>query len=107
MRLYRAVSGKEYKDHRHNKIFRTAKNTLEAKQFFKSDIGVVEFVRDATNQAYKPPYRYILIITVDEACLKSLVIESQELDRFEAITIHEQDLLAFNKCVKFVEEIDV
>jgi hypothetical protein len=107
MILYRAVSGDEYKDYRYNKKFRTARNTLEAKQFYKSERGVVEFVKDATKQSYRPPYKYILTITMDEGCLNELDPEIQELDRFEAITIHEQDLLAFNKCVKFVEEIDV
>ena len=43
-KLYRAVSKSEYDDWKTISIFRTAKNTLEAKQFFKTMIAVKDFV---------------------------------------------------------------
>jgi hypothetical protein len=86
--------------------FRTARNTLEAKQFFRSEKGVLEFVKDATNQSYKPPYKHIFIIHMNKDCFENLNYIVQELDRFEAITVYEDDLPAFNNCVIFIDEID-
>lgn len=106
IKLYRAVSALEFEDYRSQKKFRTSKNTLEAKQFFKSEEAVKEFIKDSKKQNYNPSYKYILLVLVDKQCLENSIYEEQELDRFLAITIHEADLPLFNKCIIFVESYD-
>jgi len=104
MTLYRAVSTDEYRDFKVDRNFRTAKNTLEAKQFFKSERAVLEFVKVAIKRAYRPPYKYILFINVDSQCLEAVDLQAQDLDGYDAITIQEDDLPSFNNCVTFTTE---
>lgn len=107
MKLYRAISEDEYKDFITDEVFRTAKNTLEAKQFFKSEIAVEEFVKDAIKRRYRPPYRHILTIDVDNQCFEYINSEEQNLDGHDAVTIQEDDLPSFNNCVTFIEQQNV
>jgi hypothetical protein len=44
IKLYRAISQNEKDDFDRDQQFRTGKNTLEAKQFFKSRAAVKQFV---------------------------------------------------------------
>jgi len=77
---------------------------LEAKQFFKSEIAVQEFIRSCKSQRYFPPYKHLFTIDIDEHCLNQIPHDEQELDRFTAITISEVDLPQFNNCINFVEQ---
>lgn len=104
MKLYRTVSKAERDDYNKKEELRTAKNTLEGKQFFKSEIAVREFISSSKLQRYSPPYRYLFIIDINEECLESIDYDEQELDRFEAITILEADLPQFNNCINFIEQ---
>jgi len=104
MTLYRAVSSDEYKDFTTDFKFRTATNTLEAKQFFKSERAVREFVKIAYTSSFKPPYKFILIIEVDIHWLAAVQFESQNLDGYDAITIQLSDLSSFNNCFTFTRE---
>jgi hypothetical protein len=104
MILFRAVSTDEYKDFKIHGNFRTAKNTLEAKQFFKREKAVLEFVNVAVKRSYRPPYKYVLIIDVDNQCLEAVEFQSQNLDGHDAITIQEDDFPSFNNCITFIEE---
>lgn len=104
MKLYRAVSAAEYKDFKTDQNFRTAENTIEGKQFFKSQNAVLEYVEAAVKRGYAPPhYKYLLTITVENQCFDLINYESQILDGHEAITIQEEDLPAFNNCFTFEE----
>jgi hypothetical protein len=104
MKLYRTVSKAERDDYIHTGQLNTAKNTLEGKQFFKSDVAVREFISNSRLQRYSPPYKYLLVIDIDEESLESIDYDEQELDRFEAITIFEADLPRFNNCINFIEQ---
>jgi hypothetical protein len=99
--LYRAVSDAEYFDFQKNPLFNTAQNTLEAKQFFKSRIAIREFVASAINQNYFPPYTRLLVLTTDDILLNNVSYDSMDLDGFEAISVPEDELPAFNNCVTF------
>lgn len=50
--LYRAVSQKEKDDYDIQKCFKTGKNTLEGKQFFRSPSAVKDFVNNAILQEF-------------------------------------------------------
>ena len=102
MKLYRAVSIHEYHDFRTDERFRTADHTLEAKQFFRSIKAVQDFIQIAVERAYRPPYKYILIIDVDNQCLEAIHAVFQNLDNHDAITVLRDDLPAFNNCIIFV-----
>jgi hypothetical protein len=102
MKLYRAVSIHEYYDFKTDETFRTADYTLEAKQFFRSVKAVQEFIRIAVIRSYRPPYKYILVIDVDNQCLDSIDVEFQNLDSHDALTIRKDDLPSFNNCISFV-----
>jgi len=104
MKLYRAVSTAEYDDYWSSTTFQTTHNTLEAKQFFKSQIGVDDYSNRASLINYDPPYTYVFIIDVDESCFNRIPADHLELDRHQAVTIHETDLQTFNACINFVEE---
>ena len=104
MILYRAVSTSEFKDFKNDEKFRTAENTLEAKQFFRTEKAVLEFVRIAIKRSYRPPYKFILIIYVDNQCIQTINFEMQNLDGYDAITIQNEDLFSFNNCVTFIED---
>jgi len=104
MKLYRAISYRERQDYKKCKQFRTAKNTLEAKQFFKSETGVFEFIEDSLTGNFSPPYKYMYCIELDEECIAKIEYDEQILVGYKAITIQEQYLRNFNKCVKLAVE---
>jgi len=102
MKLYRAVSIAEYHNFKTDETFRIAAHTLEAKQFFRSLKAAQEFIRIAAERSYRPHYKYILVIDVDNQCLDALDVVFQNLDSYDAITIGKDDLPSFNNCVTFV-----
>jgi|GEM_PF-1602151 hypothetical protein len=102
MKLYRAVSIDEYQDFSTDKAFRTTNRTLEAKQFFKSEIAVREFVIAAAKRSFWPPYECILTVDIDNQCFEAVGAEGQNLDGHDAITIQEDYLTSFNNCITFV-----
>lgn len=104
MNLYRAISRAEKNDFNAHGRLRTAHNTLEGKQFFKSEIAAREFARNADERNYRPPYSFILTIEIDENCLNAIDFDTQILDGYEAVTISEDHLTAFNNCINFVNE---
>ncbi len=59
MIIYRAVSRAEQPDIKQTGRFRTARNTLEGKQFFKTQAAIAYFVSQAESLHYKPPYRFL------------------------------------------------
>ena len=65
MNLYRTVSSSEFEDYKLSKQFRVGRNILEGKQFFKTEAGVREFVKDAKKQNYLPAYAHLLIVEVE------------------------------------------
>ena len=87
----------------HFKEFRIISTTLEAKQFFKPEEAIETYLKEARKQHFHPPYKYVLIIDIDADALELIEYEEQELDMFPAITISEDNLPAFNNCIKFVE----
>jgi hypothetical protein len=101
--LFRAVSRQEKEDYDTHLIFRTGRNTLEAKQFFKTRIAVTSFVDSAMEQNYDPAYAYLLTVTVDDDQFDTTQ-RTQKLDGYEAVHIEEDDLPAFNNCVIFVKQ---
>ncbi len=105
--LFRTVSTAEWNDFKKDNSFRTSRNTLEGKQFFKSEEAVLEYIRDTRLRHYSPEYTYVLKVTLSIECLEKIPYEEQELDRFKAITIHEDYLIRFNKCIKFADEYAV
>jgi len=102
--LYRVVSRFEKEDFDSEGILRTRQNTLEAKQFFKSQEAINEFVSNSMLQLYDPPYEYLLIISVDKNSFNKIPHSNMILDGFDAISIHEDYLPRFNKCIIFVEQ---
>ncbi len=102
MRLYRAVSELEWNDYQRDNIFRTTTRTLEAKQFFKKEESVKDFVRRAIDQNYDPPYLYLITIEVTNALQNPQIIKTQILDGFEAVTIDEDDLTLFSQFTNFI-----
>jgi hypothetical protein len=105
IKLYRAISQQEKEDYYSQQMFRTGKNTLEAKQFFKSRTAIKEFVDSSVIQEYDPPYLYLLIIRVDEDCFNVTDHTDMKLDGYDAVNINEEHLLNFNNCVKFVQQV--
>lgn len=103
MVLYRAVSTAEKDDIETLKYFRTQINTLEAKQFFSSETGVVEYVIASVKRRFIPPYTHILSVSIDDQCYLHVTHQQQELDGHEAISIDQQHLPHFNKFVTFME----
>lgn len=104
MKLYRTVSKAERDDYHTDGLLRPGDNTLEAKQFFKSEIAVEEFIQNAKAQRFSPPYKYLFIIDINEECLEGIPYDEQELDRFAAITVFEAHLPLFNNCINFIDE---
>ncbi|RYE31415.1 MAG: hypothetical protein EOP42_10620 [Sphingobacteriaceae bacterium] len=102
MKLYRAVSEEEMNDFILDKQFRTSKNTLEAKQFFKLKTNCIDFVKKAVLQEYNPQYKHLLTIEINEHFLQNSDYFNSLLDGYDAISIGEDDLLKFNYNVKFV-----
>jgi hypothetical protein len=104
MKLYRAVSQNEKSNYEQFHEFRTGRNTLEAKQFFKSRIAAINFVGRSVLQNYDPSYQYLLIIDMDDDCLNAHTHTNINLDGYDAISVEEDDLANFNICVRFVNE---
>jgi hypothetical protein len=104
IKLYRVVSQQEKDDFDNQGQLRTGKNTLEAKQFFKSMEAIRQFVRRARQQQYDPPYQYLFTINIDKKDFSNIPHESMPLDDYDAISIREDNLLAFNNCIKFVKQ---
>ena len=104
IKLYRAISQKEKDDYDELKIFRTGKNTLEAKQFFKSRTAVKQFVASSVIQDYDPAYIYLLVIEVDEELFDKSNPSNMKLDGYDAVNVDEDDLPSFNNCVIFVKQ---
>ena len=103
IKLYRVISQSE-KDDFDSNGFRTAKNTIEAKQFFKSKEATSHFANKAKLQQYYPPYKYLLIVNIDKEDFDIIQHTSMQLDSYDAISIHEDNLPAFNNCIKFVKQ---
>ncbi len=49
----------------------------------------------------------MLEIEINDDCLNEILFDEQELDFNSAITIHEDYLNDFNKCLKFAEQHEV
>jgi hypothetical protein len=105
--LYRAVSKAELDDWRDSNLFRCSANTIEAKQFWESMKAAKNFVNLSQRRNFSLPYCCILEIKIDTNCLEKTKYESQELDRYMAITIREIDLEQFNKCGKKIKQYNV
>jgi hypothetical protein len=107
MIVYRAVSNKERQDYQKNRIFRTTRHTLEAKQFFLSANGVQELIKRSRISKFYPAYEVVLEIDIDEDCLSKIFFYVQPLDDHEALTIPDIHLPEFNKCVNLVTEHEI
>ncbi len=103
MVLYRAVSTAEKDDIQIHKQFRTQINTLEAKQFFCTELAVLEYLAFAIACQFIPPYTYILSVSIDDQCFQHVVHDRQELDGHDAISINKEHLPHFNQFINFVE----
>lgn len=103
MILYRAISDAEKEDLGIDQKFRTQINTLEAKQFFRSEIAVWEYIQLASIRQFIPPYTHTISVFIDDHCFENLTYEQQVLDGHEAISIESNHLYNFNKCVNFIE----
>ena len=102
--LFRVISRFEKQDFDTVGVLRTGPNTLEAKQFFKSVEAINEFVANAILQQYDPPYEYLLTISIDDKLFNFIAHTNVELDGYDAVNIHEDNLPAFNKCIIFVKQ---
>ena len=105
--LYRAVSKGELDDWKESDLFRCIENTIEAKQFWESIEAARNFVNLSKRRKFYPPYFCILEIKINKDCFEQIKYESQELDRYEAITIYKIDLDQFNKCEKKIKQYGV
>lgn len=105
--LYRAISKAEKEDFEKDGQFRTGRNTLEVKEFYKTEEAVSKFIERTKKKKYHPPCNCLLHVIMDESCLENIPYEEMDLDGFSAIIVREIDLLNFNKCIKFAEYYDV
>ncbi|MBS1501097.1 MAG: hypothetical protein JST32_03490 [Bacteroidetes bacterium] len=101
--LYRTVSQLEKEDFDFHQAFQIGRNTLEAKQFFKSRVAVNQFIANSIVQRYDPAYAHILIVGVDDDCFDSTA-HTQKLDGYDAVHVDEDHLSSFNNCIKFVRQ---
>jgi hypothetical protein len=101
--LFRAVSQQEKEDYNAHGAFLTGRNTLEAKQFFKTRVAVTSFVSSAAEQRYDPAYTHLMIVTVDDGSF-DIISRTRKLDGYDAVYVDEGDLPAFNNCVIFVNQ---
>ena len=106
MHLYRAMSHAEWTDYSSDYRFRTARNTLEGKQFFKSERAAREYKRKSVQQRFDPPYRHLVSIWVSADCIRGIDFEEQILDDFEAVTFEEADLPGLSDCANFERRDD-
>jgi hypothetical protein len=63
----------------------------------------MQFVANSVVQQYDPSYAHLMIIGIDDACFDS-VGRTRKLDGYDAVHVEEDDLEAFNNCVKFVRQ---
>jgi uncharacterized protein (AIM24 family) len=103
MNLYRAGSNEELADFATSGIFRTGPNTLEGKQFFRTEFSVREFAGEANRIGYEPPYTTIFSISINERDFNRIPVDRQILDSHEAITVSTDHLVAFNNCINFTD----
>ncbi len=103
MILYRAGSDEELADYTISGIFQTGPNTLEGKQFFRTEMAVLEFAGEANRIGYEPPYTTIFSISINEPDFNLLPVDRQILDSHEAITVSTDHLAAFNNCISFTK----
>ncbi|MFI5138685.1 MAG: hypothetical protein ACHQIM_12735 [Sphingobacteriales bacterium] len=101
--LFRAVSQQEKEDYDTHLAFRTGRNTLEAKQFFKTRMAVTSFIDSSMEQNYDPACAHLMIVTVDDDHF-DIIQRTTKLDGYDAVHIDEDDLPDFNKCVIFVKQ---
>ena len=92
--LFRAISQLEKDDYDANGIFKTGRNTLDGKQFFRSRTAVLSFVNNALEQDYDPPYAYLLIVSVDDEQF-DIEENTQDLDGYLAVHVDEDHLQYF------------
>ena len=105
-KLFRAVSKAEFEDWSNTSEFRTSRNTLEAKQFFKSYKAAIDFYNQSLLLNFIPPYSCILEVHIDKAHGK-ITFDDMDLDTHEALSIEEGKLADFNKCITFVTRHDI
>jgi hypothetical protein len=105
--LCRAISKAELDDWKESGLFRCTENAMEAKQFWESMEAARNFVILSRRRKFYPSYFCILEIKIQKDCLEQINYESQELDRYEAITIYKIDLDQFNKCEKKIKQYGV
>ena len=103
MILYRAGSDEELANYNSYGIFQTGPNTLEGKQFFRTEMAVLEFAGEANRIGYEPPYTTIFSISINEPDFNRIPSDRQVLDSHEAITVSTEHLAAFNNCINFTE----
>lgn len=84
--LFRAVSQQEKEDYDERLIFRTGRNTLEAKQFFKTRTAVSSFVGDSIAQNYDPAYAHLMMITFDDDQF-DIAQRTRKLDGYDAVQL--------------------
>jgi hypothetical protein len=102
MTLYRAGSNEELFDFASSGVFQTGPNTLEGKQFLRTDLAVREFAGEANRIGYEPPYTTVFAISINESDFNRIPVDRQILDSHEAITVS-TDLVAFNNCINFTK----
>ena len=107
MKLYRVISQAEKDDYEFTGQLRTATNTLEAKQFFKTRKAVNEYLENAISQDFQPVYVTLLIVDIEKSDFDTLQADEMALDGFLAVTVHEEHLNSLNSFIKFVTKEDI
>lgn len=103
-KLYRAVSTLENEDYITQNKIRCIETSLQVKQFFLKKAEVIEYVNLSKIANFKPPYTYIWEIEIYSEMFKSINADFLKLDSFIAVSIEENNLKYFNKCVKLVKQ---
>lgn len=101
MLLFRAMSTAEYRDYRRSGALAIQDWTLEAKQFFKTQVAIEDFTRMAAG--LRPRYVRVVVFELDINCFRH-EIDERLLDGHMAITIPSEHLPDLNNCITFVEE---
>jgi hypothetical protein len=102
MLLFRAMSMAEFREYRGSGLLQIAGQTLEAKQFFRSEAAVMDFVKRADVQGFIPRYARMLTFVLDTDCFPADALQEQILDGHLAVTIAEEHLPQLNNCINFV-----
>ncbi len=100
MKLYRLVSEEEYQDVLVREGFFVARNTLEAKEFWLSEIAARRFLADMRRTAFKPPYTRLAIVDVD-AELHEVSHWRMALDGHDALVVDRDGLALFNSIITY------